>query len=111
MRMNARMMTSGALRFARVTPVLLAAVCVACGCSATGAGRTDDGGAPPMRLSVSGQEILDPSGTPIVLRGWNWGQWGTMQPQDAADNRAQGANVVRIPLRWWGAWGEDSVNA
>jgi len=60
---------------------------------------------------VSGARILDPSGAPIVLRGWNWGQWGTMQPQDAADNRTEGATVVRIPLRWWGAWGEDSVNA
>lgn len=53
-------------------------------------------------LSVQGQEILDPSGHPILLRGWNWGHWGKSQPSDAADNAAQGANVVRIPLRWWG---------
>jgi len=46
-----------------------------------------------------------------VLRGWNWGQWGAMQPQDAADNAAQGANVVRIPLRWWGNWGDGTIDA
>jgi aryl-phospho-beta-D-glucosidase BglC (GH1 family) len=59
---------------------------------------------PPQvgRLSVRGAEILDPSGQPILLRGWNWGHWGSAQAQDAADNAAQGANVVRIPLRWWG---------
>ena len=56
------------------------------------------------RLSVSGAQILDPEGHGIVLRGYNWGQWETAQPQDAADNVAQGANSVRIPLRWWGDW-------
>jgi aryl-phospho-beta-D-glucosidase BglC (GH1 family) len=56
------------------------------------------------RLKVAGTQILDPSGAPIVLRGYNWGQWGTAQPQDAADNVAQGANSVRLPLRWWGHW-------
>ncbi|MCU7722625.1 glycoside hydrolase family 5 protein [Actinoplanes sp. KI2] len=58
----------------------------------------------PGRLSVSGSRILQPGGQPIVLRGYNWGQWGTAQPQDAADNAAQGANSVRLPLRWWGDW-------
>ncbi len=66
----------------------------------------------PGRLSVSGTHILDPSRHPIILRGYNWGEWGTVQPQDAADNVAQGANSVRIPLRWWGDWkpGVDSRN-
>jgi hypothetical protein len=58
----------------------------------------------PGRLSVSGTHILDPGRHPIILRGYNWGQWGTVQPQDAADNVRQGANSVRIPLRWWGDW-------
>lgn len=58
----------------------------------------------PGRLSVRGADILDPAGQPILLRGWNWGRWGTTQPQDAPDNVAQGANVVRIPLRWWGLY-------
>src|SRR5690242_2991078 len=62
----------------------------------------------PPRLSVRGAEILDPDGKPLLLRGWNWGQWGTTQPQDGAANVAQGANVARIPLRWWGQWGKTS---
>jgi len=59
------------------------------------------------RLSVDGDKILDPSGVAIELRGWNWGQWGSEQAQDAADNAAQGANVVRIPLRWWGFYNNE----
>lgn len=58
--------------------------------------------AAPPRLAVHGQDIVDPAGHPILLRGWNWGHWGKTQPTDAAENAAQGANVVRIPLRWWG---------
>jgi hypothetical protein len=53
-------------------------------------------------LAVRGQDIVDPAGNPILLRGWNWGHWGKTQPTDAKENAAQGANVVRIPLRWWG---------
>jgi hypothetical protein len=59
------------------------------------------------RLSVSGANVVDPAGNPIVLRGYNWGQWGTVQPQDPAANVAAGANSVRIPLRWWGEWKDD----
>src|SRR5205814_948010 len=62
------------------------------------------------RLSVSGAQVLDPQGHPIILRGYNWGQWGTVLPQDAADNVTQGANSVRIPLRWWGDW-RDGVDS
>lgn len=63
------------------------------------------------RLRVSGAELLDPDGRPIVLRGYNWGHWGSALPQDAADNAGQGANSVRLPLRWWGEWrpGTDSM--
>jgi hypothetical protein len=63
------------------------------------------------RLSVSGAQILDPAGKPIVLRGWNWGQWGSVQDQDAADHAKQGANVVRIPLRWWGVYNNEGPDA
>lgn len=66
-----------------------------------------DGGVAPgtvTRLAVSGAKVLDPSGAEIVLRGYNWGQWGTAQPNDAVDNLAQGASSVRLPLRWWGNW-------
>lgn len=54
------------------------------------------------RVAVRGDEIVDPSGRPLLLRGWNWGHWGKAQANDARDNAAQGANVVRLPLRWWG---------
>jgi hypothetical protein len=62
-----------------------------------------DGGA-PARLSVSGPDILGPDGSKVILRGWNWGEWGTEQPSDASDNAMQGATIVRIPLRWWGPY-------
>jgi hypothetical protein len=65
----------------------------------------------PGHLSVRGPDIVDPSGRPILLRGWNWGHWGTAQPQDGADNAAQGANVVRIPLRWWGHYGRENIDS
>jgi len=55
-------------------------------------------------LRVSGSQIVDLQGHPVMLRGMNWGRWGLAQPQDAADNVAQGANCVRIPLRWWGLY-------
>lgn len=66
--------------------------------------------AAPARLSVSGANVVDPAGNPIVLRGYNWGQWGTVQPQDPGDHVAAGANSVRIPLRWWGDW-KDGVDS
>ncbi|GAB2812859.1 glycoside hydrolase family 5 protein [Lentzea nigeriaca] len=59
------------------------------------------------RLSVSGANVVDPAGNPIVLRGYNWGHWGTVQTQDPGDHVAAGANSVRIPLRWWGEWKDD----
>ncbi|MEV6237714.1 cellulase family glycosylhydrolase [Lentzea sp. NPDC051838] len=61
----------------------------------------------PARLSVSGANVVDPNGNPIVLRGYNWGHWGTLQPQDPGAHVAAGANSVRIPLRWWGEWKDD----
>src|SRR5665213_2543685 len=59
-------------------------------------------GGNPGHLSVKGSQILAPNGQPIMLRGFNWGTIAdTAQPQDAADNVAQGANFVRIPLSWY----------
>src|SRR5688572_23175042 len=65
---------------------------------------------PPRRLSVSGAQVLDPDGDPLVLRGYNWGAWGLAQPEDGPANAAAGANSVRIPLRWWGEW-RDNVDS
>jgi len=59
------------------------------------------------RLRVSGSQILGPDDNPIQLRGYNWGEWRQWLPTDGADNVADGANVVRIPLRWWGQWRPD----
>ncbi len=70
------------------------------------AGRNASG-----HLAIRGQEIVDPSGTPILLRGWNWGHWGKAVESDAADNAAQGANVVRLPLRWWGYYKGDDIDS
>jgi hypothetical protein len=64
--------------------------------------QTEAPAAGPGHLAVRGREIVDPAGRPILLRGWNWGHFGKAIEPDAADNAAQGANVVRIPLRWWG---------
>lgn len=58
------------------------------------------------RLGVIGSDIVGPDRKPVTLRGMNWGRWGTVQPQDAADHVAQGANCVRIPLRWWGLYSD-----
>jgi cellulase (glycosyl hydrolase family 5) len=75
------------------------------------------------RLSLQGEHILAPNGAEIKLRGWNWGQWNTVlagdlaskgypnadpdDPSDGGDAVNQGANVVRILLRWWGKWGDN----
>jgi hypothetical protein len=59
---------------------------------------------PPGRLRVSGARVLDPAGDEIILRGYNWGAWGAAIEEDADANLVQGANSVRIPLRWWGDW-------
>ncbi|MDX3661616.1 cellulase family glycosylhydrolase [Streptomyces sp. ID05-26A] len=74
------------------------------------AGGVPASAAAPARLSVAGADVVDPAGNPIVLRGYNWGQWGTVQPQDGTVNAAAGANSVRIPLRWWGEW-KDGVDS
>jgi len=61
-----------------------------------------------VRLSIQGNSIKTPEGATISLRGLNWGWWGTAQPQDASEAVAMGANVVRMPFRWYfGGTGSD----
>ncbi|MEU4220611.1 cellulase family glycosylhydrolase [Actinoplanes sp. NPDC026623] len=76
-------------------------------------------GGQPDRLKVKVKpqpepKIIDPTTKKsIVLRGYNWGEWDTAQfPKDPNENVAQGANSVRIPLRWWGDYktGVDSYD-
>jgi Cellulase (glycosyl hydrolase family 5) len=93
--------------FIRTFSVLLGLCVLAAGPAAA----QQEAGGGSGRLSVRGQDILDPSGKPIQLRGWNWGRWGKTEPNDAAENAAQGANVVRIPLRWWGKYRNDEVDS
>jgi Cellulase (glycosyl hydrolase family 5) len=62
----------------------------------------------PARLSVEGQNLFTPDGNVIMLRGVNWGWWGTAQPEDAAQVVNMSANVVRMPFRWYfGGEGSD----
>lgn len=54
------------------------------------------------RLRVVGQDLLPPnSSEPIWLRGYNWGWWDTAQEKDAAANVKRGANIIRMPFRWY----------
>ena len=55
--------------------------------------------------------MLAPDGTPLVLRGINEGTWGEMREADAAMIAAQGANVVRLPIRWWGLYGTRDIES
>jgi hypothetical protein len=57
--------------------------------------------APAERLTVSGSQLLGPDGKPVWLRGFNWGRHDTAQPEDGKGNAERGANVVRIPFRWY----------
>ena len=63
------------------------------------------------RLTVQGTNLVDNNGKIVMLRGWNWGRWGMTQPGDAAQNVAEGANVVRIPLRWWGYYDAPNIDS
>lgn len=109
---------------------MLACIAGGCGASASDTGRDVTGASPETtaqvdRLSIQDDKILGPDRTPIQLRGWNWGQWNTLlagdqfpdhpgsrrnDPSDGADAAGQGANVVRILLRWWGEYGTDNDN-
>ena len=53
--------------------------------------QTEAGTAP--RLTIDKHRILDPDGHQIVLRGYNWGQWDTWQPDDGNDNASDGAYI------------------
>lgn len=85
------------------------ALLLSCPLSTASLGTADMGsttGTAPMpptvqRLKVEGSSILLPDGSPIELRGLNWGWWGTAQPQDAGEAAAINANVIRMPIRWY----------
>lgn len=92
-----------------VLSVVFAAAILIAGCGGGSGGDSSAASSPPSssqesvpRLSIKGQSLVTADGRAVMLRGWNWGRWGITQPGDAASNAAQGANSVRIPLRWWG---------
>lgn len=66
---------------------------------------------PPSRLTLRGATMFGPDGKPVTLRGINEGTWGEMRSGDAAAIVAQGANVVRVLIRWWGLYGSSSVES
>ncbi|HZX29495.1 MAG TPA: cellulase family glycosylhydrolase [Telluria sp.] len=66
---------------------------------------------PPARLTLSGTRMLAPDGSALSLRGINEGTWGEMRSSDAAAIAAQGANVVRVLIRWWGLYGRSDVES
>jgi hypothetical protein len=63
------------------------------------------------RLRVQGDKMYYPSGKEAMLRGFTWGTWGTTRFHDADRNKHEGANVVRIVLRWWGKYYDDSIDS
>ncbi len=65
----------------------------------------------PPRLRVDGSRLLRPNGQEIILRGLNFGSWGEDDPVDAVQVAALGANVVRVCFRWWGKYGDETVDA
>jgi hypothetical protein len=98
--------------------------CVACGggngTAGDGAGlvtsatqATPDNGATTAvpRLSLSGSTMRAPNGSIVTPRGINEGTWGEMRSYDAANIKSQGANVVRVLIRWWGLYGTDDVES
>jgi hypothetical protein len=123
---------SAAISRALLFSCLGVVTCVAAGCSAAAndpgpdpTAVSPEATAPVDRLLILDDQILAPDHTEIKLRGWNWGQWNTIlagdqypgypgsrhnDPSDGADAVTQGANVVRILLRWWGEYGPDNDN-
>jgi aryl-phospho-beta-D-glucosidase BglC (GH1 family) len=63
------------------------------------------------RLTLNGSSMLASDGSPVFLRGMNEGTWGEMQQKDATEIASNGANVIRVVLRWWGLYGDSSIDS
>ena len=91
------------------------------GTAACGGGSSSSSTPPPpppppppsvaARLTLNGSQMLTPEGSSIVLRGINEGTWGEMRDYDAATIKTQGAQVVRLLIRWWGLYGSTDVES
>jgi hypothetical protein len=61
-----------------------------------------------QRLRIQQETLITSDNLPVVLKGLNWGWWGTAQPGDAAAAVEMRANVIRMPFRWYfGGEGSD----
>lgn len=108
-------------RRAVLVSLLGAAVSAACGGSGSAPPPTTPTSSTPpepvpvpaaaARLTLNGASMLTPGGSPIILRGINEGTWGKMRSYDAATIAGQGANVVRVLIRWWGLYGGTDVES
>ncbi len=104
-----------------LTSLALAALTASCGGGSSGGSPTPTPTPPPpppppppaaaARLTLQGASMLSPDGKPIILRGMNEGTWGEMRSTDAPAIAAQGANVVRVLLRWWGLYGSPDTES
>lgn len=81
------------------------------GTDSDGVGAVDPDRNTVYRLRTQGDKIYYPSGKEAMLRGFTWGTWGTTRFHDADRNTVEGANTVRIVLRWWGKYYDDSVDS
>jgi aryl-phospho-beta-D-glucosidase BglC (GH1 family) len=61
-----------------------------------------------QRLQIQGKNLISTNGDTVILKGFNWGWWGLAQQSDAEEACAMGANVIRMPMRWYfGGGGND----
>ena len=59
----------------------------------------------PARPKVVGSEVLFPDGSTLSSkRGYSVGREIFTTRQDIQDAKAQGAGIIRIPMRWWGPY-------
>ncbi|MES2127104.1 MAG: cellulase family glycosylhydrolase [Pseudomonadota bacterium] len=101
-------------RRAALMSMLGAVAATACGGGGGAAPTAAPTPAPPppvARLTLSGATMLAPNSRTLLLRGINEGTWGKMRSSDAAAIAAQGGNVVRVLIRWWGLYGGTDVES
>jgi aryl-phospho-beta-D-glucosidase BglC (GH1 family) len=92
------------LRNVSVTAVIVVALVALTSCEwgkAKPSAQPPPSGPAAGRLRVDGENLVGQDGKPIVLRGFNFGWWGEATESDADEAKRMGANVVRLPLRWY----------
>lgn len=75
----------------------------------TGLPPTGGGITYPPRAKIYGNVVQFPDGRTLDhMTGWSFGRWGVVLEEDFDLIKAQGAGIVRIPLRWNGLYGSDA---